>query len=197
MYNSSIKGQSTDKKFDRHIEIAGKVFFNDMSKNYMCEAFKTCDVVFSEISWAYGYSRFNSKAGNEPNSYNDYLTNINRMIEELEVPAFIICGKPAAKHFPFAKAYPITINTSGTSMSGCQVYVWNFDYDSLGITSTDELTSYLAEHYEKCLDPSCGYGEHLLKFRDFVGCDINRDSLTYLSILTDARGKINGNNGNI
>lgn len=189
MYNSSIKGQSHDRKFESHLEIDGKVFFNDMSKNYMCEAFKSCDVIFSEISWTYGYKGFNEKAGNEPLSYQDYMTNINRLVTELGVPAFIVCGKPAARYFPEAKAYPIKINTSETNMSGCQVYVWNFDYEKLGADNTIDLINSLCRQYKKCLDFSCGYGEHLLKFSDFVGCDINRDCLTYLSILSSQRGK--------
>lgn len=197
MYNSSIKGQSHDKKFGRHMEIPDKVFFNDMSKNYMCEAFKSCNVVFSEPSWAYGYNGFNDKAGNTPNSYSDYLSNLNRMIEELGVPAFIVCGKPAGRYFPKAKAYPIKINTSQTNMAGCQVYVWNYDYEQLMINNTNHLTDYLASNFRKCLDPSCGYGEHLLKFCDFVGCDINRDCLTYLSILTNRRDEITAEEGHV
>lgn len=191
MYNSSIKGQSHDRKFSQHLEIEGKVFFNDMSKNYIREEFRSCDVIFSEMSWSYGYKGFNEKAGNEPGEYLDYVKNINRMIEELGVPAFIVCGKPVARYFPNAKAYPIKINTSETNMSGCQVYVWNFDYDKIGADNTIDLINYLCKNYGKCLDFSCGYGEHLLKFFDFVGCDINRDCLTYLAILTSQRDKIN------
>lgn len=189
MYNSSIKGQSHDKNFAECIEIKDKVFFNDMSKNYMHDSFKSCDVIFSEISWVYGYKGFNDKAGNEPSSYHDYVININKLIEELKIPAFIVCGKPVSKYFPNAVSYPIKINTSETNMSGCQVYVWNFDYDKINSNNTVDLINSLSSIFNKCLDFSCGYGEHLLKFNDFVGCDINRNCLTYLSILSMQKDK--------
>ena len=183
MYNSSIKGQGKDKKFTQYIEIKGKIFFNDLSKIYMRNEFKTCDVVYSEIAWPYGYKGFNEKAGNVAKSYSCYIENVNRLIEELHVPAFIVCGKNVANKFPNAKRFLTGITTSGTNMSGCQLYVWNYDYKNEGIGGTNILTTFLAKKFNKCLDPSCGYGEHLLKFKDFVACDINRNCLTYLSIL--------------
>ena len=183
MYNSSIKGQSKRISFEKHIEIPGKVFFNDMSKTHLRKEFFGCDVIYSEIAWPYGYRAFNEIAGNVPNEYSAYIQNVNSLIESLDVPAFIVCGKPAARYFANAKQYPIRITTSRTNMDGCQLYVWN--WDATPSHDTDSLTDYLAEHFNKCLDPSCGYGEHLMKFKDFVACDINRDCLTYLSILVE------------
>ena len=192
MYNSSIKGQSNDVKMDAIIEIPNQVFFNDMSKNHICEVFKTCDVIFSEIAWNYGYKGFNENAGNTPASYTEYLNNIQKLICELGVPAFIVAGKPAAKHFNKAKRYQTKINTSGTNMSGCQLYVWNYDYDGR-FSDTKSLIEWMTKTFRKCLDFSCGYGEHLLGFEDFIGCDINRNCLTYLSILKAERdAKRNG-----
>lgn len=194
MYNSSIKGQSTLKKSDDLYEIENQVFINDMSKNYMHEAFKTCDVIFSEISWQYGYKIFNERAKNAPNEYSEYMNNINKLINELKAPAFIVCGKPASKYFKDAKQYPIKINTSNTNMNGCTLYVWNHYYTE-PFEDTESLTDYLSKRYSKCLDFSCGYGEHLLKFDDFVGCDINADCISYLAKLKekkDRRKKYNG-----
>lgn len=180
MYNSSLKGQSKQISYDIHLTLDGKIMYNDMSKTYMKDEFRTCDVVYSEIAWQYGYRIFNDRAENEPESYGEYLRNINKCIEELQIPAFIVCGKPAKRYFKAAKMYDIAITTSGTKMSKCTLYVWNSDYAG-GIQTTDELTWYLANKYKKCLDFSCGYGEHLLKFDDFVACDINKDCLTYLT----------------
>ena len=184
MYNSSIKGQNFDfdGKLSHFIEVPHKVFFNDMSKDFWHDDFKDCDVVYSEIAWPYGYPRFNEKAGNKPNNYAQYMNNIERLINKLNVPAFIICGKNVARYFPDAKQYSFAITTSGTNMQGCTLYVWNYDYDNKHAT-TDQLIDFLAQNFKKCLDFSCGYGEHLLKFDDFVGCDINRKCLTYLSII--------------
>ena len=108
MYNSSLKGHGGTSAFKNCIEIPHKIFFNDMSKSYMRDEFKTCDVIYSEIAWPYGYKGFNEKAGNVPGAYSDYVDNINLAIEELDVPAFIVCGKNVKRHFPKARMYPIT-----------------------------------------------------------------------------------------
>lgn len=180
MYNSSIKGQSHKIHFDAHMQIPGKVMFNDMSRNYILPEFRACDVIYSEIAWSYGYPIFNKNANNEPSKYSDYMSNINRLIHTLKIPAFVVCGKPAKKYFEDAKKYDIAITTAGTKMPGCTLYVWNSDYSGR-CGSTKELIDMLSSNYNKCLDFSCGYGEHLLKFNDFVGCDIDFDCLTYLS----------------
>lgn len=190
MYNSSIIGQSTERKFSKHFEIENEVFFNDMSKNYIHPSFRGCDCMFSEISWTYGYRLFNDRAENEPSSYADYMNNIVRLIRELNIPTFIVCGRFARKYFYDAQAFPIRITTSDTNMDGCILYVWNYDYDG-SCKNTSELTTKIASEFHKCLDFSCGYGEHLMKFDDFVGCDINRDCLTYLSILKQERSTKN------
>lgn len=184
MYNSSIKGQAKRIKFDKKLELKDKVFFNDLSKNIPIKAFKCCDVVYSEISWNYGYNIFNHQATNNANDYSNYLHNVNACIEELQVPSFIVCGKQARNFFTNAKCIPIKINSAGTNINGCQLYIWNFDDDILkSIVDTKTLLNFLSKKYSCCLDFSCGYGEHLLQFKDFVACDIDRDCLTYLTIL--------------
>lgn len=187
MYNSSIKGQGKRIKFSQHIETPHKIFFNDMSKNYMCEEFKSCDVVYSGIAWQYGYKIFNNNAGNVPNEYHVYCENINKLIEELNVPAFITGGKAHAKFFPKAKVYDVDLNNGGASMPNCKLFVWNYDHYDKSIKSTVELIDKLSKEFHKPLDFSCGYGEHLMKFDDFVGCDIDKDCLTYLSIINERR----------
>lgn len=179
MYNSSIKGQNTAIEYDEHLEIPFRVFFNDMSKTPFNDAYAECDVIYSEIAWSYGYPKFNKNAGNESNDWRTYVMNIAALIEKLNVPAFIITGKPARKYFGKAKIQPIKITTSGTNMDGCQLYIFNCN-DDISAHTTDELTSYLSQKYNKCLDFSCGYGEHLFKFKDFIASDIDRNCLTYI-----------------
>lgn len=192
MYNSSIKGQGQKAVFSRHIEIPNKIFYNDMSKNFYVNCFSECDVIFSEIAWVYGYPKFNENAGNKPNSYRDYMQNINKLIHKLNIPAFIVCGRNAKTFFKDAQMFKTGINNSGTDMQDCVLYVWNFHYEDQGKHGTKQLVDFLSEKYKKCLDFSCGYGEHLMKFKDFIGCDIDRNCLTYLSILYQERNKANG-----
>ena len=179
-------------KFDREVTIPHKVFFNDMSKNYMCEEFKTCDVVYSEISWLYGYNIFNERAQNSPSSYAIYLDNIARLIHELRVPSFIICGKNVRTHFSDANINEITINTAnikGDDFRKCILYTWYYDCPITEQTSS-ELIETLSNKYNKCLDFSCGYGTHLLRFNDFVGTDIDKNCLTYLSLITGEKDNV-------
>lgn len=188
MYNSSIKGQGRSITFSKYIEIPHKVFFNDMSKKYMCEEFKSCDMVYSGIAWQYGYKIFNDNAGNIPNEYRIYCENINKLIEELNVPSFITGGKSHIKYFPKAKIFDIDLNNGGANMPNCKIFVWNYKYNGECKTTTN-LINKLSKEFHKPLDFSCGYGEHLLKFKDFIGCDIDKNCLTYLSIISNERDK--------
>ena len=190
MYNSSIKGQGKRITFQEHKEVPGKIFFNDLSRNYYAEPFSKCDVIFSEIAWQYGFGIFNSRACNTPNTYSEYLTNINKLVHKMNVPAFIICGKHAAKYFQGAIAKDIKITLSGTNMAGCVLYIWNYGKETPDTTA--ELIAQLQREFSCCLDFSCGYGEHLLGFKDFVGCDIDKDCLTYLTMIYE--GEYNGTN---
>ena len=185
MYNSSIKGQGQRRHYTEHREIPGKVFFHDMSKSPYHKAFEKADVIFSEIAWAYGFPLFNERAGNQPNQYAEYLSNINKLVQTLAVPAFLICGKPAARYFPGAQARPIKITLAGTNMSGCTLYVWNYDKPTPDTTSA--LIQQLRQEFDCCLDFSCGYGEHLLSFNDFIASDIDRDCLTYLTEIYEVK----------
>ena len=191
MYNSSIKGQGKRKTFPFKKEIEGTVFYNDMSKVWWRKEFLSCDCVYSGIAWQYGYKIFNENAGNVPNSYSDYCKNINLLIENLGVPAFITGGKGHKKFFPKAKMYDIDLNNSGAYMPNCKLFVWNYEQYDDGIKSTSELLDRLCKEFKKPLDFSCGYGEHLMRFDEFIACDIDRDCLTYLSILLEER-KANG-----
>lgn len=195
-YNSSIHGQGTKCTFDKHIEIPGKIFFNDMSKTWDLPVFATCDCVFSEIAWPYGYDGFNKLANNVPNSYAEYIQNVNRCIEKLSAPSFVVCGKPAKRYFKNASMQEIAITTADTNMKSCTLYTWNVN-DLPDVNDTKSLIRWMTKRYRKCLDFSCGYGSHLLNFDDFVACDINRDCLTYLSILYQEKsGGINGKAAN-
>jgi len=188
MYNSSIKGQGRTLKFRQKIEIPHKVFFNDLSKIYMREEFKSADCVYSDIAWKYGYKIFNDNAKNSPNSYFEYCTNANKLVELLRVPSFLVAGKAHRKFFPKAIPCEIELNNSGISMPDCRIFVWNYDYD-YRIKTTKELIEILSKRFHNPLDFSCGTGEHLMKFDDFIACDIDRDCLTYLSILVQERSK--------
>lgn len=199
MYNSSIKNQGTKKQFSEYIEIPNKIFFNDMSKNYMYDVFKSCDVIYSEIAWSYGYQIFNENAKNNANSYKQYIENVNKCIEELCVPAFIVCGKSVSGFFKNANSLPIKITTSNTNIDGCRLYIWNYDgfeNNKLYLPNTLLLIKYLSKNFHKCLDFSCGYGQHLMNFDDFIACDIDKNCLTYLSILYQEKEKYYGKTEN-
>lgn len=193
MYNSSIKKQGKKIEFKKQIEIPGKVFFNDMSKSGYREEWRECDCIYSGIAWQYGYKIFNENAGNIPNEYSQYCKNINTLIETLKVPSFITGGKQHRKFFKNAKEFDIDLNNFGTDMPGVKLFVWNYDYNG-ECRGTSELLSKLSKEFRKPLDFSCGYGQHLLKFDDFIACDIDRNCLTYLSILVQEKEKMEREN---
>ena len=189
MYNSSLKGKNVPMTGVPYVEIPEKVFEHDMTIRETPDCFKTCDCVYSEPAWQYGYPIFNERAGFvASDGWSAYSKSIDRTVMEIGKPAFIIGGKIHARHFADADdRREIEIMHDGTSLGGAFVYLFNgADYDDSVVRTTDGLTDYLCKEYEKALDFSCGYGEHLLKFRDFIGTDIDRNCLAYLS------GKVRG-----
>lgn len=188
MYRSSLKGKGEDIKFSQYLEIPHEVFFNDMSKTYMRNEFKTCDLVYSGIAWSYGYKIFNADANNDCDSYSQYLTNIYSCIQELKKPAFITGGKHMMKYFKGSRVFDIDIDTSVEKIANVYLFTYYTDYDG-HCRGVKQLLKELSQKYHKVLDFSCGYGEKLMQFDDFVACDIDRNCLTYLSILKSERDK--------
>ena len=181
MYNSSLARKSDSFHSDLLLQIPDKIFFNDMSQVYMQDCFKSCDVIYSEPAWNYGYKNFNAVAGNSsPEPWAQYMRNINKLIKELGVPSFIVCGKQSARYFPDAEMKLCSIVRKDKFISGANVFVWNYALPD-GEWDTEKLIGKISKEFKKCLDFSCGYGEHLLAFEDFVGCDVNRECLTWLA----------------
>ena len=181
MYHSSLKGKNSETEKIEYVEVPNKIFFHDMTENDIPDAFRTCDCVYSEPSSRYGFSIFNERAGMVvKDDWKTYVKNIDRTIMVLNVPAFIICGQEFLKYMPnVADVRDVVLNTNNKKLCDCKVAIFNTVSPDLKTSS--EIISYIAANYKKVLDFSCGYGEHMMNFQDFVATDINRDCLAYLS----------------
>lgn len=135
------------------------------------------DVVYSEPAWRNGYEKFSKKAKEPVSSFEDYMMMLVHRVILNKKPAFIVAGRESNDYFDetYFDRFPILLN-GGRAM----VYVYmNVEYSG-ECETTDELTDWLSDRYDCCMDFCCGYGEHLFKFDKFVASDINDKCLGYI-----------------
>lgn len=186
MYLSAIKGKSTEYHGDFK-PIDGMVFYNDLSRRCVRPEFERADFVYSEPAWLNGYYKFNEIAGNSDcESWKEYVTNIDRLVHALGKPSFVTGGVSHGKYLTGWDRREIrlahdNVEINATSNTRIYLYFWNYDLDFCPDTVMDLLRELKSRGFKCPLDPSCGFGEHLLTFDDFVACDINTDSLAWLS----------------
>lgn len=168
------------KEADMYIKKDGSMaFYMDASNpNTNLKHFKKCDVIYSEIAWRHGMTKFNRRTKIDV-AWDDYMNGVGYIIKTLKKPTFIIAGKQASKYFPSAQsATPITIN-GGDAL----VYVFNSER-LVREKSSEELIVSLSKEYNMVGDFSCGYGRVGLAFtnngRRFIMSDYNRECIGYI-----------------
>lgn len=68
------------------------VFRHDISKG-ISPRFKKADCIYSEPAWRHGYKKFMQRSNTTDfPPYKDYLLNQEKVVKELGIPAFILCG---------------------------------------------------------------------------------------------------------
>lgn len=149
------------------------VFKHDISKG-ISPIFKKADCIYSEPAWRHGYKKFMQRSNTVVfPPYKEYLLNQEKVIKELEIPSFILCGadmlhtlKPDwVRDIYF---YPYKDNKN------FKIAVYNSERFDFG--SDRELLAVLANKYKVILDFNCGYGNLIPFIREngkhFVLSDI-------------------------
>lgn len=189
MYNSSMKKFNStpinEPLDDNYHSDMCDILFHNMTDELIPECFYDADVIMSEISWSYGYPIFKERSNIIDNTkFNDYLRGIDRAIKVLNIPTFLTIGKCHLKILNPDNIIDVRLSNVKNTMIKLGVY--NYDISLLPTDlTTDSINEYLQLNFNRVLDFSCGYGEHLLKYKSFVASDIDRVCLGYLKELVE------------
>lgn len=131
------------------------VFRHDISKG-VSPRFKKADCIYSEPAWRHGYKKFMQRSNTTDfPPYKEYLLNQEKVIKELDIPAFILCGadmlrtlKPQWVQDIYFYPYKDNKNFK-VAIYNCEQFKFGSDHELLGI---------LAEKFNTILDFNCGYG---------------------------------------
>ena len=134
------------------------------------------ECIYSEMPWPPGWKVFHQRAETKQRGgWTDYVAAVDRVIEDLQKPSFIVCPKAAAKilateHPPL----PIKINGGDGLLVVRNIH-------PIEVPDTQALVRALAFVYRSAWDFSCGYGAALHHFRYLIGSDIDRKCLEYIA----------------
>lgn len=143
--------------------------------------FRKCDAIHSELAWRAGYNDFTNGTIADGSTFNDYLDGIVKCIRELNVPAFILCGKAMLNRLAPDKAVSVKY-----AYHKCDAWyaIYNFDGD-FDVKDEVQGRDFVTTHFKNVLDFSCGYGS-LAEAAIRNNCkatlsDINTDCIQYVA----------------
>lgn len=173
-YHSAHGVEKNNLKELTFFENNGNIVFKHDLNNGLPELFKNCDCIYSEPAWKSGYEIFKKRANVIDFGYKDYMNSIEKTIKELNKPTFIVGGKHMLKYLKPDHQIDIRFN-------GFYALLLQWNTDLIEVKNNLKIIEYLSEKFNTVLDFSCGYGQHLFKFNNFIGSDINGKCIYYLA----------------
>lgn len=156
-YHSAVKAKYDISKsvIDDTVYRIGKLttFQHDVCSGVRDE-FIGMKAIYSELPYPDGYSKFNESTQAKGSSYDNYIDGLNYIIRILNVPAFLLVGKIAAKKLKPDKVKPIMFRYHKIESLCC---AFNYDGD-LEFSDEIQMRDFICRKFESVLDPSCGYG---------------------------------------
>lgn len=131
----------------------------------------SCSAFFAELAFPAGMSYFNQEAG-VATKYPDYIRIIGRLMESTSKPAIVVAGKAAAKVFPSADVFRISLRHGTTEQS----YGYNLPRSYDGFRAEDVVKDFCRRGFVVG-DFCCGLGNTGRAVADaggrFVLSDVN------------------------
>lgn len=198
LYNTamSVEGKVSENmdyelKEKYHKENRCYIFNHNMCDIETPSEFELADVMYAEISWEHGFDKFREKYPFE-GTYKDYIFNMAILIKELNIPAFIPCGKSAFNKLNQIVGNGTLLGDYKLRSTGSLLAVFNVDnpQEYENVKTVEELFELLKDQYDCVLDVSSGYGQHLLQFKQFIATDINNYCLGYLKECVEREGEV-------
>lgn len=133
------------------------VMQHDICQNSIPDDFYKADAIYSELSWADGYSKFTSGSIADGTTFEDYIKNVRAVCVSLGAPSFLVCGKKMLSRLSPKRFFPISFAYHNNYPAF--VAVFNYDDDIPEIKNERQLQDFLCSKYNNILDFCCGYGE--------------------------------------
>jgi len=191
MYHSSLKEPARAPAVQR-ADVHGSVaLVADLACGLPPE-FASCDLLYTEAAWEYGYERFVQRAGGG-SDYPAYFEALRALATDGKQPLVLVCGKRALKGLPDPKdSELVNINSGGTFVAEavavafrCKLPKVTKRHEGWLNLDTENLLRALARKYHRVGDPSCGYGNTGRIFaehgRTFVMSDLNPTCIGYIA----------------
>lgn len=145
--------------------------------------YDSCDLLYADLPWRSGYSRYVDRAGAETVSWSTFMTIVGWKLAAWNKAAVIVTGIHARRFLPpAAQELPVRMPVAGRQQAIAYVYGAGFTPEWDG---TDELLTYLAARFERVGDFCAGYGWAPRAFaragRSFVASDINPQCVGYIA----------------
>lgn len=179
IYHSALKDEiEIDNTLDYYESNGSYAFVHDITAG-MHPLYKKAKCIYSEPSWRDGYSKFLKRANCSGSNFSQYLSEIRRIIMELNIPSFIMMGKHMLKRLN--PEYHLTVNLHGyPSILG----IWNAQCSEKFSTNFDVM-EYVAKNYDYVLDFSVGYGNIIdylqANNKCYIVSDINSKCIFFIA----------------
>ena len=156
------------------------VFQHDVCRGIV-PAFRSCDAIHTEIAWVAGYKKFTEGTIAEDTTFDEYCEAIRNLCRELKIPAFIVCGKQNVKKLAPDRIVPVRYDFHKID---ALYAVFNYEGE-FSPRNEYEGRDFVAQHFDRVLDPCCGFGILAYDLRRYrkegVLTDINATCLEYIN----------------
>lgn len=158
-------------------------FVRDVTRGPLPEEYATCDLLYADLPWRSGYSRYVARAGTNTLTWPGFMAGVFGLIESWTKPAVLVTGAHARSYLPAAtQELPVRMPVSGRQKAVAYVYSAGFTPEWDG---TDQLLDYLAARFGRVGDFCAGYGWAPRAFTRagglFVASDINPRCIGYIA----------------
>lgn len=174
IYHSAFKEEIKGLKELYYFKNNNSIVLQHDLNNGINEIFKNCDCIYSEPAWKNGYELFLKRSNKDSKSYKEYLKSIENVISDLKKPTFLIGGKHMLKYINPTNIVDIRFN-------GFYAILMIWFSDKIEVKTNYDVIEVLINNYKNVLDFSCGYGNHLKNFKNFIASDINPKCVYYIA----------------
>lgn len=150
------------------------------ASNDLPTVYNYCDILYTEIPWRDGYTKFNERAGVKGSDYDSFLARISHIINTTQKHFVIICGKKIIGKLP-KPSNALDVDLNGYPS---KALLYGVDPEGLNTSNFITLLQSLSQRYNKIGDFCCGYGNTGKVFREnskeFVMSDVNKKCIGYI-----------------
>ena len=162
---------------------ASTAFVRDITRGQLPEEYGTCDMLYADLPWHSGYSRYLERAGALATPWSIFMRHVHGVISTWQRPAVLVTGMHARRHLPTAaQELPVRMPVAGRQRAVAYVYNAGF---TPAWDGTDKLLAYLAARFGRVGDFCAGYGWAPRAFTraggSFVASDINPLCIGYIA----------------